>query len=190
SRGVLLDLGEASDIIDTSAYDEAALQNGYFDETQYGIPTGVNSFGVVANPQVFADAGVDMPDDDTWSWEDYARIATEISGSTPDDVYGAEDPTQPDTLDLYADQHTGQGLYTEDGGLAITPETVTGWFDYTSGLMESGATPEASISSELMGQPNPEQTLMGHGRAGMMFAWTNQLQAFADASADELVMLR
>ncbi len=67
SRGVLLDLGEASDIIDTSAYDEAALQNGYFDETQYGIPTGVNSFGVVANPQVFADAGVDMPDDDTWS---------------------------------------------------------------------------------------------------------------------------
>lgn len=190
SRGVLLDLGEASDIIDTSAYDEAALQNGYFDETQYGIPTGVNSFGVVANPQVFADAGVDMPDDDTWSWEDYAQIATEISASTPDDVYGAEDPTQPDTLDLYADQHTGQGLYTEDGGLAITPETVTGWFDYTSGLMESGATPEASISSELMGQPNPEQTLMGQGRAGMMFAWTNQLQAFADASGDELVMLR
>ncbi|GAA4428031.1 extracellular solute-binding protein [Georgenia halophila] len=190
SRGVLLDFAEVSDIVDLSVYDEASLQNGYFDDAQFGIPTGVNSFGVVANPAVFEQAGVEMPDDDSWSWQDYADIATEISANTPDDIYGAEDPTQPDTLDLYADQHTGQGLYSEDGELAISAETVTEWFEYTTGLMESGAAPEASLSAELMGQPNPEQTLMGQGRAGLMFAWTNQLQAFADASGDELVMLR
>ncbi|MFC7404243.1 ABC transporter substrate-binding protein [Georgenia alba] len=190
SRGTLLDLAEVSDIIDTSVYDEAALANGHFDGTQYGVPTGVNSYGVVANPRVFEEAGVPMPDDDSWSWEDYAEIAAEISANSPDDVYGSEDPTAPDTLDLFADQHTGSGLYTEDGGLAVTPDTVEQWFDLTTGLVESGATPEATVSVELMGQPNPEQTLMGQGLAGMTFAWTNQLQAFAEASGDDLVMLR
>lgn len=190
ARGVLLDLAEVEDVLGTAAYDEAALANGFFEGAQYGIPTGVNSFGVIANPVVFEAAGVDLPDDDTWDWADFAEIATEISANSPEGTFGAEDPTAPDVMDLYADQHTGSGLYTEDGGLAITADTVAEWLEYTFGLMESGATPSAALTAELSGQPNPEQTLLGRGLAGMKFAWTNQLTAYSGASGAELVMLR
>lgn len=190
SRGVLLDLADVDDVLDASVYDEAALQNGYFDGAQYGIPTGVNSFGVIANPAVFEAAGVDLPDDDTWDWDDFARIATEVAAGSPEGTFGVEDPTAPDVLDLFSDQSTGTGLYTADGELGVTAETVTRWFELTTGLMASGATPSAALTSELSGQPNPEQTLLGQGRAGMKFAWTNQLSAYTTASGAELVMLR
>ncbi|KIH99412.1 ABC transporter substrate-binding protein [Streptomonospora alba] len=189
-RGVLLDLAEVSDHLDIGALDEKALSNGRFDGSDYGVPTGVNTFSVIANPAVFEDAGVEPPDDDSWSWQDYADIAEEISAGTPDDTFGSEDPTQPDTLDLYANQRTGQGLYSPQGGIAIEQETVSEWFEMTTALEEAGATPSASMTAELAAQAAPEQTLLGQGRAGMKLAWSNQLAAFREGSGDDLIMLR
>ncbi|GAA1763286.1 ABC transporter substrate-binding protein [Streptomonospora arabica] len=189
-RGVLLDLAEVSEQLDLGALDEKALSNGEFDGSAYGVPTGVNTFAVVANPAVFEEAGVELPDDDAWGWEDYAEIAGEVSEGTPGDVYGSEDPTQPDTLDLYANQRTGLGLYAPGGGVAVERGTVNDWFELTTALEEAGATPSASMTAELAAQAAPEQTLMGRGKAGMKLAWSNQLAAFREASGDDLVLLR
>lgn len=189
-RGVLLDLERVSGELDLSKLDENALSNGTFDDTQYGVPTGVNTYGVVANPALFAQAGVPMPDDNTWSWEDYVRIATEISAKSPEGTFGSEDPTSPDVLDLYANQHTGQGLYGKDGGIAIKPRTVRDWFTMTTKLMSQGGSPSASMTSELAGQPAPEQTLLGQGRAAMRFGWSNLITAYRQAAGQDLVLLR
>jgi multiple sugar transport system substrate-binding protein len=189
-RGVLLDLERVSGELDLSKLDENALSNGTFDDTQYGVPTGVNTYGVVANPALFAQAGVPMPDDDTWSWDDYVRIATEISARSPEGTFGSEDPTSPDVLDLYANQHTGQGLYGKDGGIAIKPRTVRDWFTMTTKLMSQGGSPSASMTSELAGQPAPEQTLLGQGRAAMRFGWSNLITAYRQAAGQDLVLLR
>ncbi|MGP4015842.1 ABC transporter substrate-binding protein [Saccharopolyspora sp. 5N708] len=189
-RGVLLDLAEVSGQLDLTALDEGALANANFDNIQYGVPTGVNTFGVLANPALFAAAGVPLPDDNTWSWEDYARIATEISAKSPAGTFGSEDPTAPDTLDLYANQKTGQGLYSPAGGIAIQPGTVQEWWNLTTGLMSTGATPPASVTAELAGQPAPEQTLLGRGLAAMKFGWSNLLPAYRQASGADLIMLR
>ncbi len=188
-RGVLLDLSTVSEDLDLSALDEGALSNGFFSGTQYGVPTGVNTFGLIVNPAVFEAAGVELPDDETWDWDEFMDIAAEISANTPEGTYGVEDPTAPDALDLYANQHTGVGLYSEDGEVAIEPETVEQWFDMTTTLMESGASPEASISSELSGQPSPEQTLLGRGLAGMKFGWSNLLTAYSTAAGQDMIML-
>ncbi|MBX9243363.1 extracellular solute-binding protein [Actinotalea ferrariae] len=187
-RGVLLDLETVSDHLDLAALDEGALSNGFFSDTQYGVPTGVNTFGLVVNPAVFEAAGVELPDDETWDWDDFADIAAEISANTPDGTYGAEDPTSPDVLDLYANQHTGEGLYDEDG-VVIEPDVVTQWFEMTSGLMESGATPDAALTAELAGQPAPEQTLIGRGLAAMKFGWSNLLTAYSTAAGQDMIML-
>jgi multiple sugar transport system substrate-binding protein len=188
-RGVLLDLSKVSDDLDLSKLDEGALSNGFFSDTQYGVPTGVNTFGLIVNPAVFKAAGVDLPDDETWDWDDFEKIATEISKNSPEGTYGVEDPTSPDALDLYANQMTGKGLYSEDGGVAIEPKTVEQWFDMTTELRTSGAAPEAAISSELSGQPAPEQTLIGRGLAGMKFGWSNLLSAYSTAAGQDMVML-
>lgn len=188
SRGVLLDLATV-DSLDLDALDEGALANGFFDGAQYGVPTGVNTFGFIANPDVFEAAGVDLPDDETWCWDDYVDIANEIAAASPG-TYGSADPTTgADMLDLYVNQHTGQGLYTEDGGIAVEPPVVEQWFEMTTGLMESGATPPASITAELAGQPAPEQSLIGQGKAAMMPGWSNLLTAYSTAAGTEMVPL-
>lgn len=188
-RGALLDLAEVKDDLDLSKFPEAALGGGNFNDTQYGVPTGVNTYSVLANPRVFADAGVEMPDDDTWTWEDYVEISEQISANSPDDVYGTVDPTAADTLDLYSRQR-GEALYTEDGDVAISEETLQNWFTMTSGLKDSGAAPEASLTTELAGQVAPEQSLMGRGLAGLQFAWSNQHEAFQNAAGEPLEFLR
>lgn len=189
-RGVLLDMTAVADDLDLSKLDEPALSNGNFDGKQYGVPTGVNTYGVIANPAIFEQAGVELPDDDTWDWDDYARIAKEISAKTPDGLFGSDDPTSPDTLDLYANQKTNEGLYSKTGGIAIDKKTVRDWFSMTTKLMKDGATPSASLTAELDAQSAPEQTLMGEGKAAMMFGWSNLLTAYREAAGTDLVMLR
>ncbi|MHA6616762.1 ABC transporter substrate-binding protein [Pseudonocardia sp. DLS-67] len=189
-RGVLLDLAQVSQQLDLSALDEHAMAGGNFEGTQYAVPTGVNTYGLVVNPALFEAAGVPLPDDDTWSWEDLARTATEISARSPEGTFGVEDPTSPDVLDLYANQLTGEGLYTAEGTIALQQQVAQRWWELTTGLMASGAAPPASLTAELEGQPAPEQTLIGQGRAAMKFGWSNLLSAYRQASGADLVMLR
>jgi multiple sugar transport system substrate-binding protein len=188
-RGALLDLAEVKDTLKTDKIDQAALSNGNFDGKQYGVPTGVNAFGVVVNPKVFKAAGVPLPDDDTWTWDDFRRIAEQVAKGSPKGTYGAEDPTSADMLDLYARQR-GESLYTEEGKVGISEKTLTDWFTMTTALRDAGATPPAALTSELAGQPAPEQTLMGRGLAGMQLDWTNQLGSLRKASGVELLLMR
>ncbi|MDQ1294834.1 MAG: pectin-derived oligosaccharide transport system substrate-binding protein [Actinomycetota bacterium] len=55
---------------------------------EYGVPTGVNTFGLIADPALFAGAGVPMPDDDMWTWDDFVEVATAISTKTSGKVRG------------------------------------------------------------------------------------------------------
>jgi multiple sugar transport system substrate-binding protein len=189
-RGVLLDMTAVTADLNLSKLDEPALSNGSFEGRQYGVPTGVNTFGVVANPAIFKQAGVKMPDDNRWSWNDYVRIATEISKKSPEGTFGSDDPTSPETLDLFANQRTGEGLYGKDGGIAIERKTVRDWFAMTTRMLGDGATPPAALTAELDAQSAPEQSLMGQGKAGMMFGWSNLITAYRQASGANLVLLR
>jgi multiple sugar transport system substrate-binding protein len=189
-RNVLLDLAEVSEHLDLSVLDERAMGGGNFEGIQYAVPTGVNTYGLIANPAIFEAAGVPLPDDNTWSWDDFARIATQIAAAGPEGTYGVEDPTSPDILDLYANQLTGEGLYTAEGTIALQARTAQQWWEMTSRLMADGATPPASTTAELAGQPAPEQSLMGQGKAAMLFGWSNQLSAYREASGADLIMLR
>ena len=188
-RGALLDLSEVSGELDLGKLPESALSNGNFSDVQYGVPTGNNTYALLINPRVFEEAGVPLPDEDNWTWEDFIETARAISENSPEGVYGTADPTSVEALDLYAWQH-GDSIYSEEGGLNIKPETLTGWWDMTNELRSSGAAPDAALTSELDGQPGPEQSLMGRGLSGMEFAWSNQYAAYQSASGDPLQLIR
>ncbi|GAA1305474.1 ABC transporter substrate-binding protein [Saccharothrix xinjiangensis] len=188
-RGALLDLEEVAGSLDLGRLDEAALSNGEFDGVRYGVPTGVNTYGLVANPAVFEAAGVPLPDDDTWTWADFERIAGELGDEVPPGTYGVEDPTAPETLEVFSKQR-GEGLYTGGGEVAISTGSVEDWFDMTGRLRDAGSTPQATVTVEQMSVSAPEQTLMGRGLAAMRFDWSNRLAALRTASGRPLVMLR
>ncbi|WJH25545.1 ABC transporter substrate-binding protein [Pseudarthrobacter defluvii] len=188
NRGALLDLGKVQGSLDLTKIDQGALENGQVKGKQYGVSTGANALAIVVNPAVFTAAGVPMPDDSTWSWDDFARIARDITAKSPKGTYGTATVLTHDSLDAFARQR-GESLYTQDGQLGLGKQTVQDYFDYSLKLSESGAAPSASETVEKL-NVSTEQTLMGMGKAGMMLTWSNSLTALSKASGGDLKLLK
>ena len=73
-RKALLDLSEVSGQLDLSRIEAGALSNGEFCGVQYGVPTGVNTYAVVADPADIEAEGEPMHDDNTRCWNEFGRI--------------------------------------------------------------------------------------------------------------------
>ncbi|CAN7266142.1 ABC transporter substrate-binding protein [Arthrobacter sp. LjRoot14] len=188
NRGALLDLSKVGRSLDLSKTDQGALENGQVQGKQYGVSTGANALAIVVNPGVFQAAGVALPDDSTWTWDDFATLASDVTAKSPKGTYGTATVLTHDSLDAFARQR-GESLYTQDGQLGLSKETVQDYFDYSVKLSESGAAPTASETVEKL-NVSTEQTLMGMGKAGMMLTWSNSLSALSKASGAELKLLR
>lgn len=185
--GTLLELSNNPDI-NITPFPTAVMADATVDGRVYAVPTGGNATGLVINPRIFAEAGVALPNDDTWTWDEFISIANQISANTPDGVFGVEMRPQ-DMLGSFAAQRDGIGLYTEDGELNVSPETLAAYFEMIQELTDGGGMPPAAQQSELM-NVGPEETLMGTGMGAMLFAPSNQIGAFATASGDDLQLIR
>jgi multiple sugar transport system substrate-binding protein len=183
----LLDLNTVSDVLDLSNVDELALAGGQIDGGLYTVASGVNAFSVVADPQIFQEAGVEMPDDTTWSWADYLDISERIAQNS--DAYGAQAfGTNEAGFNVYARQR-GEALYNPDGSLGFTAQTLADWWSLSLEQTARGATPSASETVEV-GSTGPDQSLLATNTGAMGFWWTNQLGALSGAAGRELVLLR
>lgn len=187
SRGVLADLGELD--VDTASIDASVLESGNTGGGLYGIPTGVNAYAVLADPQVFTDAGVDLPDDTTWTWEDYVEVANAVSTGSGDGVYGTQDYGFNEAGLAILARQRGETLYTPEGELGVSEETVADFFQLSLDLQAGGGQPDAARSVELEGA-GPEGSLLGTNTGAMGMWWTNQLGAISTASGRELELLR
>lgn len=186
-RGALVDLAQVGDQLDMSSFDASVLSNGQIDGTQYAATTGVNALSMITNPDIFEAAGIDLPDDTTWSWEEFEQLAAEITAKTDDGVYGSAGVLTHDSIDCWARQR-GEALYTPDGQLGLTEETLTDFFDMCKRMIDSGAAPSATIITETAGLSN-EQTLLGTNKAAMMLTWNNALAPMSDASGAGMLLL-
>jgi multiple sugar transport system substrate-binding protein len=178
--GNLLNLSEAGDL-DSSVFPESILRASTYEDDIYGVPTGANSIAVMANPVLFEQAGVELPDDDSWTWEDFVGIANEISENSPEGVYGAEMRSY-DFIGAYAGQQSP--LYDSEGNITVTEDTLTSMWEMEQELVDGGGMPPADLTFELM-TVAPEQTLFGQGRAAMFFGYTNQLGTYAAAAGND-----
>src|SRR5687767_7043614 len=125
TRGALLDLSKYD--IDTAKFDEAALNAGKGSKGLTGVAAGINAATILANPAVFKAAGVALPDDSTWTWEDFGRIAAEVTAKSPKGTYGAAAyGTDEASLGVWLRQD-GKSLYTEDGKLGFESGDIASW---------------------------------------------------------------
>ncbi len=184
-RGVLADLTDHD--IDTSAIDESILGSGEFDGGLWGIPTGVNVRVLMADPQGFAAAGVELPDDTAWTWDDYHDLMVAIAEGS--DGYGAQDFgfIEPD-LSVWARQR-GQNLWDENGEIGFDAQTMAELWERSLALIEAGGAPPASLSLEV-DAGGPEQSLLATNQGAVARFWTNQLEAISSAAGRDLVLLR
>lgn len=186
-NGQLLDLNEVSEQLDLSGIDPLAMGGGEIEGSQYAVATGVNAFTIVADPQIFDDAGVEFPDDTTWTWQDYATVAAEISASG-EDIYGTQAfGTNEAGFNVYARQQ-GEALYTPDGSLGFSAQTLADYWTISLEMIGNGA-PNADLTAEV-GATGPDQSLLATNAGAMGFWWTNQLGTLSESSGRDLQLLR
>jgi multiple sugar transport system substrate-binding protein len=184
-RGALL---EIPDTVDTSTMSPEVVATGQTKDGLFAVPNGINAYAIIANPAVFEAAGVPMPDDTTWTWEDYAEIAQQITEKSGGSAHGSA-LGFPTTLDIVARQN-GEDIFTTDGGLGVSEESVTEHWDRVLRWTREGVIPEPSAVAENM-NVGVEQTHFAAGQGAMTFDWSNLLKANMDAAgSQDLELLR
>ncbi|MBE0010614.1 MULTISPECIES: ABC transporter substrate-binding protein [unclassified Arthrobacter] len=187
-RGALADLSELPNI-DLSKFDEATLDLGRFEDGLYGLSTGRNALTVVVNADLFAEAGVEIPDDTTWTWDDYYRVSKEVSENL-DGVSGSDYGNSADgSLRVWLRQQ-GESLYNEtNDGVGYTPESAEAWFEHLIKVRDEagGASPAEWTEAQagtFEGQSFPTN------KTAMSWYWSNQLEVLRTSSGSDIRMLR
>ncbi|MRG61679.1 extracellular solute-binding protein [Agromyces sp. CFH 90414] len=188
ANGVLADLGELSSILSTEDFPEAVLGTGALDGTQYGVPVGINSYTIIANKDLLDQYGVDLPDDETWTWDDFVATAEEVATASGGAIVGTQSWGFEDGgLNNWLRQH-GESLY--DGAeVAASEETLAGWWEFLLEATEAGATPDPAATIERESGGLAESFTATNASAFGPW-WSNQVQALRDASGQDLVALR
>ncbi|QBI55007.1 ABC transporter substrate-binding protein [Streptomonospora litoralis] len=188
-RGALLDLNEVSDQLDTSKLDELVMGGGELNGARYAVPTGVNAFTIMADPQAFEEAGVEMPDDETWTWQDYVDISARITEGTDGEIVGTQTPGfNEQSFQIYARQRE-QALYDAEGALNFDQSTMTEYWEHIKSLHEENGAPGAAKSVELE-SGGPDQSVLADNSGAMAAFWTNQLGTMEETSGRDLELLR
>jgi multiple sugar transport system substrate-binding protein len=186
-RGALLNLKDAKGL-DLSSIAPQALESGTYQDAVYGISTGQNAYSVVANKKLFSDAKIELPDDKTWTWDDYTDIASRISKAGKGKIYGTSYGVNEGYLTIWLRQQK-QELYGSGGKVGYDQATLTRFFDHLKGLLDAGAGPSASLTAE-EATVALEQSMFGTNRAAMTWFWTNQLSSLESTTGSDIVQLR
>lgn len=187
SRGALLDLSKQK--IDTTKLVADVMKSGENAAGRTGIPTGINAATIIANPKVFAAAGVPMPDDATWTWADYKRTSAEVTAKSKPGIFGSTAYSADQaSLGVWLRQR-GKEFYSPEGKLGFAAADMEGWMTFLNELAEAKAIPPASQVIEEQAA-TLDQSATGTGKAALSFWWSNQLPALEKAAGTELKILR
>jgi multiple sugar transport system substrate-binding protein len=186
-RGTLADLKSMPEL-NLDEVPESVLSRGTVDGKLYGLATGVTTIGIVVNKTITDQAGVAIPDDKTWSWEDYAKFATEVTQKTGGKVYGAGYDVATETGPIMLARQRGEDFYTEDNKLGVSEETIRDWFQYSVDLRKAGGYPPAGFFEQIGG--SPAQSYLAKGTVASQIIPINNFKGYNDAVEGEVVLLR
>ncbi|UVS78928.1 ABC transporter substrate-binding protein [Actinokineospora sp. UTMC 2448] len=186
-RNALLDLGRYD--VDVSKLDPAVAGTGKVGDATYAIPTGVNAYTVVVDTALYEQAGVPIPDDETWSWDDFVDTTAAITANTGGKVHGVQNIGFNEAgLEIFARQR-GESIFTADGAIGLSDQTLSDWFALILRLRDRKSEPEPSVTIETQAG-GIDQSLMATNRGATGVWWTNELATLTKASGHELALLR
>ena len=183
-RGALLELKD----VDLSKFEQAVADAGKVEGEQYAVTAGINAQVVLANPALLSASGVALPDDSTWTWDEYNKTAAAISAASANGVYGTGAVTGDAATNLWLRQH-GKTLFTDDGELGFDENDLKGWYEYQADMRDSKAAPPASVTTE-DATASVDQQGLSTNRYAMAWYWSNQLAALSKASGQALEIHR
>ncbi|MEU0195489.1 extracellular solute-binding protein [Streptomyces afghaniensis] len=187
-NGQLMDLKKVKDTLHTDKLPANSMAMTTVKGGLYGVPAGDSAFGIAADPAAFKKAGVPLPDDTKWSWDDYVKISKAISKTKG--LVGTAMPLYTNDLGTWLRQH-GEDYWTEDGSkIGFTEDTMTAYWEWVVKLRDSGGTtsPDAAVEA-LSSGAGIEQSLVAQHKAAMTDVSVTQLGALESASGREARLL-
>lgn len=157
------------------------------DGALYGMNAGVNTPTVLINPETFDELGIDVPDDMTWTWDDWRDLAAEISDSG--DVIGTSGIMQVEPMFSAWLRQQDKELFVEGNQVGFEVDDVRAWFEMGQEWLDAGATPGPSQMTEDVSKPLDQQDYVV-GNTAMAMVWSNQLQAVETSGGNERQILR
>jgi multiple sugar transport system substrate-binding protein len=190
SRNALLDLDTAKSNLDLSAMDAKVLDTGKVGGKLVGAPIGTANFSVAVNPKVLQQAGVPMPNDKTWTWDDLAQASAQVTAKLGSKgVYGF-DGFGLGAAELGAwTRQRGEEVWPTQGQTPVSAATITSFFDYANKLIQLKATPVASSQVENTNAAL-DSSLFATNKAAFHLLFHTQVSAFGTASGTEMKLLR
>lgn len=182
-RGVLADM---SGKVDTADLDQGVLKAGQVDGKQYAIPTGVNAFPMIVNKETLEKYDQKVPDDKTWTWDDYIEMSGKVTEKSGGEVWGTEWNENPAFLQIFAAQR-GEQFYA-NGKVALSEQTIKDWWALLKKIVDTKAGPGASEMLET--GTNVDQALIATNKSAFGSWWSNQLDTLTKGSGQELDLLR
>ncbi len=181
-RDTLLPLDALLPLPDFSPGDR---NGGKVDGKLYGVNLGSNSKAMVYDVDMLAKAGAKSLDMD-WTWDDFGRIAGEVSKINPGKYWGASDNSRWEQgFEQWLNQR-GKSLYSADGKAGFTADDVAGWFAMWDKFRKAGAIPPADVGATNNGKV--EEYEVTRGLAAMSFVNSNQIVAFQGLNKNKLAI--
>ncbi|MEV4777150.1 ABC transporter substrate-binding protein [Microbacterium sp. LWH12-1.2] len=188
-NGQLLDLTEVSEQLPLDGFTEQALAFVESDGGIYGVPAGLTAFGVSADPTVFEAAGVEFPDGETWTWDDWIELSAEISAASPG-IEGSAIPLDEQAFTVWLRQH-GENFWSDDAtDVGFTVDTAAAYWEWLLELRDSGGVPsvEAAIERQSAGG-SMEQSAIGTGVGAMQVGLSGQQALLEETVGHEVGLL-
>lgn len=188
ARGALADFGTLD--VDTSEYADEALATGQVGGAQYALPIGVGVYAIVANADLFAQYGVELPDDETWTWDDYAAAAKELSDKSGGAIKGTGAIGGLDAGSLkYWARSADNEVFDDDNSVTLDPDALADMWQFQLDLIDSGASQAGDAIFEgqaagISGGP------LATGKVALGMAYNTQITALQSASGADLRLLK
>ncbi len=185
-KGILADLSKLP--IDTTKFAKGLVATGTIDGKVTALCAGVNALSIVANPDLFKQAGVEIPDDKTWTWDKLQTVAAELTTKLGAGKYGINGGIFGDsTARAWMFQH-GKSLFT-DTGFGWEPADMQSFLELMVKFAGAKATPSAAEQAQDFTTALAQQ-LFGTGKTAMGLTWSNQIAAQQAATGKDLKILR
>ncbi|MCL2463658.1 MAG: extracellular solute-binding protein [Micrococcales bacterium] len=181
ANGTLYDLSQASQL-DTSQLDPGVLGLGLYQNTQYAVPISTTGFGVLVNDTALQKLGLTLPDTSTWTWDQFATLAQQISQAGGGSVFGTAPMNNGYSLRLWARQN-GDELFS-NGKVSIKPATAASYFQLALDWTDSGAAASASHQAEVASVALA-QSDTATGKQVLTFTQSTQITAYQAASGGQ-----
>lgn len=188
-RGALFDLSTASKHLKTADFDPNALATGQVGSKQYAVPVGLTVYSMVANTDLLAQYGAQLPDDSSWTWDDLKTIAAQISKASGGKVTGVQSwGFDAGGVNIWARQ-AGASLYDEKGKVVIPPAVLASYWSYLADLAKEGIAPPPSVTIE---RASAGLDQSGTATNSSVFGtwWNTQLTSLTKASGQNLKLLK